>query len=167
MKPVLRSWEESPAIEAAMATDVPTMSAVALPARSVHPSSRKTALVPSSVAIAMPDVGLEVTPTRPTILELTVTKKKAKIAMSREAIARTGIESMKPRMPGTIVRTSRIATSQKRIVRNDRSRFVRSTAAAEAPAEMWPTPSRKDSTIVGIDLMRVTIPPVATAPAPI
>ena len=43
--------------------------------------------------MVMPEVGLEVTPTSPTILELTVTKKKAKTAMHREAMARTKIES--------------------------------------------------------------------------
>ena len=50
-------------------------------------------LVPSSVAIVMPEVGFEVTPTSPTMRELTVTKKKAKIAMHTDATARTGIES--------------------------------------------------------------------------
>ncbi len=44
--------------------------------------------------MVIPDVGLDVTPTRPTMRELTVTKKKAKMAMSTEATSRTGIESM-------------------------------------------------------------------------
>ena len=43
--------------------------------------------------MVIPEVGLEVTPTRPTIRELTVTKKKAKIAISIAANALTGMES--------------------------------------------------------------------------
>ena len=93
MKPVLRSCDVSPAMDAATQTTVPTMRTVALPARSVQPARKNTRLTPSSVAMAIPDVGLEVTPTRPTIRELTVTKKNAKIAMRTEATARTGIES--------------------------------------------------------------------------
>ena len=51
-------------------------------------------LVPSSVAMVMPDVGLAVTPTNPTMRDETVTKKKAKIAISTAASPRTAIESM-------------------------------------------------------------------------
>ena len=93
MKPVFRSWDVSPAIEAAMATTVPTINAVALPAMSVQPKARNTRLVPRSAAIVIPDVGFDVTPTSPTMRELTVTKKNAKTAMRRLASARTGIES--------------------------------------------------------------------------
>ena len=50
--------------------------------------------------MVMPEVGLEVTPTSPTMRELTVTKKKAKTAMQRAAMARAGKESRYPRTPG-------------------------------------------------------------------
>ncbi len=43
--------------------------------------------------MVMPEVGFEVTPTSPTMRELTVTKKNAKIAMQTAANARTGTES--------------------------------------------------------------------------
>ncbi len=43
--------------------------------------------------MVIPEVGLEVTPTSPTIRELTVTKKKAKTPMQRAAMARTARES--------------------------------------------------------------------------
>ena len=76
-----------------MQTTVPTMSAVAFPRESVHPIIQKTALVPSSAAMVMPEVGFEVTPTSPTMRELTVTKKNANTAMQRAAIARMKIES--------------------------------------------------------------------------
>ena len=57
--------------------------------------------------MVIPDVGFDVTPTMPTMRELTVTKKKAKTAISTDAIPRTQIESMKPRIPGTTVSTAR------------------------------------------------------------
>jgi hypothetical protein len=43
--------------------------------------------------MVMPDVGFDVTPTSPTMRELTVTKKKAKIAMQIDARARAPTES--------------------------------------------------------------------------
>jgi len=92
-KPVLRSCDVSPAMDAAMQTDVPTMSAVAFPAMSVHPIRKNTRLVPSSVAMVMPDVGFDVTPISPTMRALTVTKKNAKTAMRIDASPRTTIES--------------------------------------------------------------------------
>ena len=100
-KPVFRSCEVSPAIEAAMQTAVPTINAVALPSMLVQmelpdscATTRKIRLVPSNAAIVMPDVGLEVTPTRPTMRDDTVTKKKAKIAINTAASARAIGESM-------------------------------------------------------------------------
>ncbi len=71
-------------------------------------------------------------------------------------------------MPGTRVSTGRM--SQARISTrscSDRSRSVRSTAGGvRAAAPICATPSLNDSIIVGIDLISVMIPPVATAPAP-
>src|SRR5690606_40771060 len=78
----------SPAMDAAMATTVPIVSAAILPASSVQPSSRKMDEVAISVAMVMPLVGLDVTPTIPTIREDTVTKKNAKIATSTAATVR-------------------------------------------------------------------------------
>ena len=169
MKPVFRSWEVSPAIDEAMQTAVPTISAVALPARSVQPKRRKIALVPSSVAIVIPDVGFEVTPTRPTIRELTVTKKKAKTAMRIEATNRD-------RNRVDVAEDARHEGQQRG------SRAIQSTTVRKGEVQIGaldggggsarhafrdaPALSRKDSIIVGIDLISVMMPPVATAPAP-
>src|SRR3972149_7903636 len=61
-----------------MATTQPTVRAAALPAASVQPIRRNIVDVPSNEGRVMPLVGFEVTPTKPTIREETVTKKKAK-----------------------------------------------------------------------------------------
>ena len=71
-----------------MATTVPMVSAAILPRSPVQPNSRKSDEVASSVAMVMPLVGFEVTPTNPTMRDETVTKKKAKIATSNAATAR-------------------------------------------------------------------------------
>ncbi len=152
-------------MDAAMQTAVPTISAVALPAMSVQPNRKNTKLVPSNVAIVIPDVGFDVTPTRPTIRELTVTKKNANRAMRIDATPRTVTESRYPSTPGVRVRSRSTAASTTPTVRNERSRSVRSRAES-SPAESCPRPMRNDSIIVGIDLISVMIPPVATAPAP-
>ncbi|MNC90243.1 hypothetical protein D3C83_63180 [compost metagenome] len=75
-------------MDAAIATTQPIVNAPALPASSVHPINRNTVDVPSSEAIVMPLVGFEVTPTRPTMRDATVTKKKAKIATRIVAMIR-------------------------------------------------------------------------------
>ncbi len=111
----------SSAIEAATHTVVPTMRAVALPSRSVHPNSRKMRLVPSSVAMAMPEVGFEVTPTSPTMRALTVTKKNAKTAIKMDAMARIHTASRNPSTPGTSVSIVSTSGSTISTVRNDSS----------------------------------------------
>ena len=45
----------------------------------------------SSVAIVMPDAGFDELPTSPTMLELTVTKKKLKMTIRMAPTALTGI----------------------------------------------------------------------------
>jgi len=82
--PVFRSCDVSPAIAAAMQTIAPIVSTVTLASRPTAFAPNRSAQV-STVAIVMPDVGLEVTPTRPTIRDETVTKKNAKIVTSRAA----------------------------------------------------------------------------------
>ena len=90
-KPVFRSWDVSPAMDAAMATTQPTVRAPALPMSPVQPSSKKTVAVSNSVAMVIPLVGLEVTPTRPTMRDDTVTKKKAQITTSSAATVRAPV----------------------------------------------------------------------------
>ena len=91
----------SPAIDAAIATTQPTTSAATLPESSVQPSSRKTVEVSIREAMVMPLVGFEVTPTRPTMRDETVTKKKAQTTTSTAARARTGKVSSGPKVCGT------------------------------------------------------------------
>ena len=104
--------------------------------------------------MVIPEVGFEVTPTSPTMRDETVTKKKAKIAIISAASARTTSESMKPRIPGTTVSTSRISTRMISSVRNERSRSVRCAALA-TPLLIWLKPSLNDSIIVGIERISV------------
>ena len=68
-------------------------------------------------------------------------------------------------MPGTNVRISSMAASHTSTVLKERSRSVRSTAS-DTPRLICANPSLNDSTIVGMDRISVTMPPVATAPAP-
>ncbi len=83
--------------------------------------------------MVMPEVGFEVTPTSPTIRELTVTKKKAKTPIQRAASALAGKDSRYPRRPGTTARTRRIMASNIPTVRKLRSSSVRSTFEAASP----------------------------------
>ena len=118
--------------------------------------------------MVIPDVGLDVTPTSPTIRELTVTKKKAKMAMQTAASPRAQTVSRYPRTPGISVRARRMTPRKMPTVLKLRSSSVRSTRLGSPPT-CWvscPRPSLNDSIMVGMDLMRVMIPAVATAPAP-
>src|SRR5688572_19062059 len=101
----------SPAIDAATATTQPTVRAAALPAAPVQPSRRNTDEVASRVAMVMPLVGFEVTPTRPTIRAETVTKKNPATTTSRAASARAGTPGSQEKSAGTnvITRTARAA----------------------------------------------------------
>ncbi len=153
-----------------MHTAVPTISAVALPNVSVQPAAAKIRLVPSSVAIVIPDVGLEVTPTRPTMRELTVTKKKAKRTTRAAAMARPQVNSMELNAWGTRVRTRKMIPAPMPTVRRDRSCSVRRIFSAASPAairsRIWAAPILKLSIMVGMLRISVISPPVATAPAP-
>jgi hypothetical protein len=75
----------SPELEAAMHTTPPMVIARAPKAGAVQPCIRKMAQVAMSVAMVMPETGLAEEPTRPTIRELTVTKRKPKMSTSSEA----------------------------------------------------------------------------------
>ena len=116
--------------------------------------------------MVMPETGFELVPMRPTMREETVTKKNPKTMMS------TPSSSRPPRLPGMKGRTARMRTSARlpnTTTERGRSRSVRGTRAAVAPA-----PPRKEArlplklaTMVGSVLISVMKPPAATAPAPI
>src|SRR5213592_2056048 len=83
-KPVFRSWDVAPALAAAIQTIAPTQSAAPWYASPPIPSERKISVVPSSVAMVIPEIGFEELPINPTILEETATKKNPKIRIRRE-----------------------------------------------------------------------------------
>ena len=68
-----------------MHTTPPIVIASAPKAGVVQPSTRKIAEVAISVAMVMPLMGLAELPIRPTIRELTVTKRNPKTTISSEA----------------------------------------------------------------------------------
>src|SRR5210317_2087306 len=109
-KPVLRSCDVSPDIDAAIATTQPTVNAAALPIVSVQPNSRNMEAVPSNAAIVMPLVGLLVTPTRPTIRDATVTKKKANTTTQIAAAVRISTPPTAPKTGGTKTSTAAMAS---------------------------------------------------------
>ena len=166
--PVFRSWEMSPALEAAMATMVPTVSTAARAPPSTHPAAAKMEATPSSVTRVMPEVGWEETPTMPTMRAATATKSTPKTPTPAAQTMR-GTRPMFPaKIPGTkaAVRTTKAmppttkdpgrsrSVSKRAIVLPDESRDTPLAMAAKAP------------TIVGRFLSTVRMPAVATAPAP-
>src|ERR1039458_7075297 len=68
-----------------MQTTPPMVMARAPKAGAVQPLTRKMAEVAMRVAMVMPETGLAEEPMRPTMRELTVTKRKPKKTISREA----------------------------------------------------------------------------------
>src|ERR1039457_3323141 len=98
MNPVFKSCEVSPASADAMQTTPPMVMASAPNAGAVQPLTRKMADVAMSVAMVMPEMGLAELPMRPTMRELTVTKRNPKKTMRMDA-ARLGM--MPTWAPGT------------------------------------------------------------------
>ena len=157
----------SPAIDAATATTVPTVSAAALPKSSVQPSRAKSIEVPKSATIVIPDVGLEVTPTMPTMRDDTVTKRNAKAAMQTAPIPLIQNGPPSPMACGRIAMSAMTMAAAPKTKDIGRSRSVRSFPSAGTPRRMISfTPILSEFHIVGIDLMTVRIPANATAPAP-
>src|SRR5580693_3854169 len=75
-KPVFKSWEVVPPLEDAMQTIPAIDSAVIRYSGPTHPSKTKMRHVSKSVAIVMPEIGLDDEPITPVIRELTVTNTK-------------------------------------------------------------------------------------------
>ncbi len=153
-----------------MATTAPMDSAATRPVSSVQPSATKIKLVPSRVAIVMPDVGLDVTPTSPTMRLDTVTKKKAKMATRIAAKTRTVRDSMNPNTCGMTARKSTTRPTPINTTLKGRSSSVRLIACTTAePSKRLRNPripSLNEVTIIGMERISVAIPAVATAPAP-
>src|SRR5262249_61019482 len=84
-KQILRSREVLPALAEAMQTPPPMVMANAKYAGSVQPRSRNIAQVAISVAIAIPEIGLDDVPINPVMREDTVTNRNPKTTTSRAA----------------------------------------------------------------------------------
>src|ERR1044071_7560321 len=75
-KPVLRSCEVAPPLEAAIQTMPPIESAVTKYGGAVQPMIRNVRQVSSNVATVMPEIGFDEHPTPPRSREETVTNRK-------------------------------------------------------------------------------------------
>jgi len=130
-----------------------------MPCTPVSPVTFKQSVENNRVAIAIPDTGLLLLPTIPTILDETVAKKKPNNAIITAPSGDTGISG-----------NSQIAiimiNTPIPITRISRSASVR-TVLLLFPAPFMPLiASANVLTINGRDLIKLMIPPAATAPAP-
>ena len=131
-QPVFRSCEMSPALDAAIATMVPTVRTAARAPVSVQPAAAKTEATPSSVTSVMPDVGCDETPTIPTMRAATATKRTPKTPTPAAQTAR-GSGPMPPaKTPGTRAATRTTATMPPTTKPPGRSRSVRRPPFARA-----------------------------------
>src|SRR5574338_205752 len=162
MYPVLRSWEVAPAFAAAIQTTAPTHSATGEYQSPVQPSATKMVHVRMSVAIVMPETGLDDEPISPTIRDETVTKKKPNTITRTETrmLPCVGIR-------GATTRKIASSTVPARTIVIGMSRSVRARAAAPPRALKSFTLWRNEETIVGIVRASVMRPAASTAPAPV
>ena len=156
--PVFKSWEVAPAIAATIHITVPIDMAAIIPFAPVVPVDLSTKVVIIRVAIAIPDTGLLLLPTNPTILEDTVAKKNPNIIINmapRGFMVIPGIKHMATAITKIPVKINHIG---------------KSLAVLSPPDTFLPKPFMaclKVFTIVGNVLIRLIMPPAATAPAPI
>ena len=156
--PVLRSCDVSPAIAATIQIIEPMEIAEIIPSMSDFPVTFRMSDVIRSVAIAMPETGLLLLPTRPTIRDDTVAKKKPNTTIISAPSKETGIAGINQiASVSTIILpiTKRISISLS----------VRRVFEPEPPL-MPRIASRNVLTISGKVLTKLIIPPAATAPAP-
>ena len=163
----------SPALDAAMATIVPTVSTAARAPGSVQPAAAKTEATPSSVTSVIPDVGCEDTPTIPTMRAATATKRTPKTPTPAAQTARWSGPRPPAKTPGTSAATSDheydAADHERRRAGLDRSVSSRpaATGLRSAPRAAAPRATPRNApAIAGSPRSTVRIPAVATAPAP-
>ena len=130
-----------------------------IPLTPVFPVTFKTSVEKSKVAIAIPETGLLLLPTSPTIREETVAKKNPNTTISSAPIKETGIAGR-----SQIAKIS--AREPPRTMRISRSCSVRRLPALVPPFNPF-NESLNVVRISGRDLIKLIIPPAATAPAPI
>ncbi len=122
----------SPALLAAIATIVPTVSTPARAPGSTHPIAANTEAVPSNVTSVMPDVGCEETPTMPTMRAATATNSTPNRPTPVASTARCTKLMSPAKTPGTSPATSTTVATPPNTKDAGRSRSVRSTVAAGA-----------------------------------
>ena len=118
----------------------------------------RTSVAIRSVAIAIPETGLLLLPTRPTIREETVAKKNPNITIMIAPMGLTGIAGTSQIRRASItiaIRTTLMLSSL----------AVRSVEVAPMPFMFFIAPPNV-LIISGNDLIRLMIPPAARAPAP-
>ena len=139
--PVFRSCEMSPALDAATQTTVPTVRIAARAAMSVQPRATNTTDTPSSVTSAMPEVGFDDTPMRPTMRDETTTKARPKMATPSAATQPRPGAHVPAQQPGHREQrqhhqrpapTTTTQPGMSRSVRGDRAAVRRDVAAAQA-----------------------------------
>ena len=135
------------------------MMAAAIPLGPVSPTSLRTKVAISRVAIAIPETGLFEDPTRPTILDDTVAKKNPNITMSIALTKSIGIA-------GYPTSTTTATISITMIGAKPRSLDVLSIVMPSTPDLRLFMLSANVLKISGRDLISEKIPPAATAPAP-
>src|SRR5687767_6387534 len=158
MYPVFRSWEVAPALAAAMQTTAPTQRAIGEYHSPVHPSATKIVQVRISVAIVIPEIGLDDEPISPTILDDTVTKKNPNTITRIETTKLPCVGS-----PGASARNNASTTVPTSTTVIGMSRSVRIVAAV--PPSLAPRSrmlSRNDDTIVGMVRASVIRPAAST-----
>src|SRR5512139_2967695 len=96
----------SPALLAATATMVPTVSTPARALASTQPAAANTDAVPSRVTSAMPEAGCEETPTMPTMRAATVTNSTPNTPTPAASTARCTALISPANTPGTKPATS-------------------------------------------------------------
>ena len=123
-KPVLRSCEVVPPLDEAMQTTPAIESAVRRYSGPIQPSRTKIRQVRSSVAIVIPEIGLDDEPITPVIRELTVTNRNPKRTIMPAPINRP-VNSVGIRCEAAIASTS--PSEPARTSGMGRSRSVRAT----------------------------------------
>ena len=144
-----------------MQITAPTQNATGEYASPVQPSATKIVQVRISVAMVMPEIGLDEEPMRPVIRDDTVTKKNPKMTMSAEAS-----EVPLRRHPGAAAR--KMASASEPSKHHGQRQVALGAALPAAPPS--PSPSRcrgSDETIVGSVRASVISPEASTAPAPV
>ena len=158
----------SPALLAATATMVPTVSTPACAPGPTQPAAANTEAVASRVTSVMPEVGCEDTPTMPTMRAATVTNSTPNTPTPAARTARCSALISPANTPGTRPATSTTKATPPSTRPPGRSRSVRSTGPAPAPP--LPRTPRATATnapaMVGSPRSTVRMPAVATAPAP-